>query len=79
MNKGKFAGVLAVLGAILCVGVAVHEWVYYAGHPYRTGVSGVLVILGFGAALGCIAVAVLASARREAREDAGRMRKDSDG
>jgi len=54
--------VLALAGAALSAGVAVHEWNYHEDHPYATGVSGVLTVLGIGAALGCIAVAVLAFA-----------------
>jgi hypothetical protein len=48
------------VGAVLCVGVAVHEWTYHEDHPYATGVSGVLTVAGIGAALGCLAVAALA-------------------
>jgi hypothetical protein len=53
------AAALSVVGAVLCVGVAIHEWNYHDDHPYATGVSGILAVLGFGAALGCAAVAVL--------------------
>lgn len=56
------AACLAVAGALLCAGVAFHEWSYYQDHPGRTGVSGVLTVFAIGAALGCIAVAVLAIA-----------------
>ena len=51
---------LAVAGAALSVGVALYEWSYHQDHPGRTGVSGVLTVLGVGAALSCLAVAVLA-------------------
>ena len=54
---------LAIAGALLCVGVAVHEWSYHQDHPHATGVSGVLTTLSIGAALGCLAVAVLACVR----------------
>lgn len=58
---------LALAGAVLCAGVAVHEWNYHEDHPFATGVSGVLTVLAIGAVLGCFAVAVLAIAlgRRE--------------
>lgn len=51
--------VLAVTGAVLCSGVAVHEWSYHEDHPFATGVSGVLTVLSIGATLGCLAVAAL--------------------
>lgn len=51
---------LAIAGAVLCAGVALHEWSYYQDHPHRTGVAGVLVVLALGAALGCAAVALIA-------------------
>ncbi len=54
------AAVLGVVGAIMCGAVGVHEWIYYAGHPHRTGVSGVMTLLAIGAAVGCAGVAVLA-------------------
>lgn len=61
MKPGAVVAVcLAVAGAALSVGVAVHEWSYHQDHPGRTGVSGVLTVLGVGAVLGCLAVAVLA-------------------
>ena len=61
MKPGTVVAVcLAVAGAALSVGVAVHEWTYHQDHPGRTGVSGVLTVLGVGAVLGCLAVAVLA-------------------
>jgi hypothetical protein len=55
--------VLAVIGAVLCAGVAVHEWQYHQDHKYATGVSGVLVVLSLGGLAGCLAVAFLAWAR----------------
>jgi hypothetical protein len=54
--------VLALIGAALCAGVAVHEWQYHEDHPFATGVSGVLTVLSIGATLGCLAVAALAIA-----------------
>ena len=61
MKPGAVVAVcLAVAGAALSVGVAVHEWSYHEDHPGRPGVSGVLTVLGVGAALGCLGVAVLA-------------------
>ena len=59
---------LAIAGALLCAGVAVHEWTYHQDHPGRTGVSGVLTALGIGAALGCLAVAALAWANERSRQ-----------
>ena len=56
------AVILALIGAAACFGTAVHEYFYYQDHPFRTGVSGVLVWLAAGAALGCLVVAVVASA-----------------
>ena len=38
---------LAMAGAALSVGVAVHEWSYHEDHPGRTGVSGVLTVVKF--------------------------------
>ena len=55
--------VLALIGAALCAGVAVHERQYHEDHPFATGVSGVLTVLAIGATLGCLAVAALAIAR----------------
>ena len=61
MRPGAVVAVcLGVAGAALSIGVAVHEWSYHQDHPGRTGVSGVLTVLGSGAALGCLAVVVLA-------------------
>ena len=54
--------VLALIGAAMCAGVAIHEWNYHEDHPFATGVSGVLTLLASGAALGCLAVAALAVA-----------------
>ena len=54
------ASTLAAVAALLCAGAGIHEWAYYNDHPYATGVSGVVAILGLGAALGCGAVALLA-------------------
>lgn len=54
--------VLALAGALLCGWACLNEWAYYRDHPYRTGVSGVLTIGFAGAALGCLASALLAVA-----------------
>jgi len=54
--------VLSLIGAVLCAGVAFHEWQYHQDHPFATGVSGVLTVFAIGATLGCLAVAVLAVA-----------------
>ena len=35
----------AVIGAVLCAGVAFHEWQYHQDHPFATGVPGVLIAL----------------------------------
>jgi hypothetical protein len=51
---------MAIAGAVVCGGVAIHEWNYHENHPFRTGVSGVLTVLAIGGVLGCLAVAVLA-------------------
>jgi hypothetical protein len=51
--------VLAVVGAVLCAGVAIRERQYHQEHPYATGESGVDTVLGVGAALGLLGVAVL--------------------
>lgn len=56
--------VLGLLGAAVCVGVGLHEYAYYRDHPFRTGVSGVLVWLAAGGALGCLAAAASAWSRR---------------
>lgn len=58
------AAILAIVGGAICLGVAVNEIDYYASHPNRTGVSGLLIWLALGAALGCAAVAVVAFAVR---------------
>jgi hypothetical protein len=52
--------ILALVGALLCGGVALHEWDYYRSNPGRTGVSGVLIVFSIGATLGCLAAAALA-------------------
>jgi hypothetical protein len=52
------------VGAAILAGVFVHEWDYYRGHPYRTGVSGVLMWASAGGFLGCLAVAALALSTR---------------
>jgi hypothetical protein len=56
--------VLSLVGAAILAGVFVHEWDYYRGHPYRTGVSGVLMWASAGGFLGCLAVAALALSTR---------------
>ena len=43
------------VGLTLSVGVAIHEWLYRHDHPYRSGVSGVLVVLSLAVAAGCVA------------------------
>jgi hypothetical protein len=66
------AGILGVVAAVVCAGVGVNEWIYYADHPSATGVSGVMTFFAFGSALGFGAVATVAFAvgnqlaRREA-------------
>lgn len=54
------AGILGIVAAVVCAGVGVNEWLYYADHPYATGVSGVLTFFAFGSALGFAAVATVA-------------------
>lgn len=56
------AGILGIVAAVMCAGVGVNEWLYYADHPYATGVSGVMAVFAFGATLGFVAVAMLAFA-----------------
>ena len=65
------AAVLAVIAALVCAGVALHEYDYFRSHPGRTGVSGVLIWLAVGAFLSSAAVAVLAvtAGRVAARAD----------
>lgn len=45
----------AALGLVVSLGVAFHEWQYGRDHPYRPGVSSVLVALALAAAAGCLA------------------------
>ena len=52
----------SVVGLTLSVGVAIHEWLYRHDHPYRSGVSGVLVVLSIAVAAGCVAVLQLSLA-----------------
>jgi hypothetical protein len=54
------AATVAIIGALIFAGVAIHEWNYYQDHPHRTGVSGVLVWLSIGGFLTSIAVATVA-------------------
>ena len=63
-TSAVIALLLSIVGAILCAGVAIHEWNYHEDHPFATGVSGVLVVLALGAMLGCVAVAVFVYGQR---------------
>ena len=66
------AAALGVVGAIICLAVGIHEWIYYASHPRRTGVSGVTTWLAFGAALGSAGVAALGLGLSQQMERMGR-------
>jgi type III secretory pathway component EscS len=59
------AFIAAIVGLVLSLGVAVHEWQYHTSHKYATGLSGVLVVLSLSVALGCLAAALLAWRRGE--------------
>lgn len=48
---------LSVAGTTLCLGVALHEWLYRQQHPHRHGVSTVLIVLAVGAA--CVGAAIV--------------------
>ena len=50
----------SVVGVVLCVGVGIHELQYRADHPFASGPAGVIAVLAFGAAAGCLGVAALA-------------------
>jgi hypothetical protein len=50
----------SVVGLVLCVGVGVHELQYRADHPFASGPAGVIAVLAFAAAAGCLGVAALA-------------------
>lgn len=50
---------LAIAGAVMCGGVAIHEWNYRQENP-QAQLADVLIVLSLGAALGCAAVAVVA-------------------
>ena len=52
--------VLGGLGTLASAWDAFYEYRYWSDHPYRTGVSGILIVLALGAALGCAAVTLLA-------------------
>ena len=56
------AGILGIVAAVICAGVGVNEWLYYADHPNQTGVSGVMTFFAFGSTLGFAAVATVALA-----------------
>ena len=63
----------ATVGAVMAVGVGIHEWIYHQNHKYAPGVSGLLVVLSIAVALGCLAVADLAWGRQR---DEIRRRED---
>lgn len=52
--------IAAIVGLVLCVGTGIHELQYRADHPFASGPAGVIAVLSFGAALGCLAAALLA-------------------
>jgi hypothetical protein len=55
--------------AVLCGGAAYHEWVWYQNHPsYSRGPSGVLVVLGIGAAIACAVAGKIAGELAEKEE-----------
>jgi hypothetical protein len=60
---------LAVVAAVVLVGVAVHELNYASGHPYAYGPAKVIAVGGGAGAVLSVAVALLAFAftRSEAR------------
>ncbi len=49
--KHKLSRGLGLLGLILALYEAVHEWDYQVNHPYRSGPSGALILLSLAVAV----------------------------
>jgi len=69
---------VAIVGVVLALGVAIHEWIYHQNHKFAPGVSGVLVVLALAVACGCFAAADIAYHRMTEKADAHRRYRDAE-